>query len=667
MKRLNGSVTVFLTMIFLLVLSVITTGIMSAKIHGGAAIISTASAMALDSVFAEYDAELFAEYGILLFEGTDEEELVKRINTYLTPTVEKQSGRTDIFGIKIEGISIKNIETAVDKGGLLWMEESISYEKYAKAINLAADYLEIGNAAEMSETLENITDKMTDVAEDAGKINNMVKELIMYIDGVEYRDTYILDECEGREYFLKKFRNDGFIDDNPALSVITADYAVKIGNELEKAYYMELEGNSSGAWEILNKFYNDAGGVLGVTENLKERLRMVKDSCTGMEGQVCELEEYIKTTGQLLGEQIVTGMINDIDDMKDYEEIIREKMCDISALTASMEYNRALLTECRDILENYTGSEDILKLKNLMENYTYDGMDINYDFYKKTGTGSNIIKNLKKIFKKGIIGMAVPEGDTVSGRYVTLSDLASSTCGTGGTEALMSECDTGTRLAKKIIYGEYVMDHFNSYTDKEEGAALNYEVEYILNGKKYDADNLYETIKKIATVRSVINMAYLLTDTEKKESAYMTAQTVFGWTGAEGLVKAGQYLVMYMWAYAEGLVEVKALLSEGKIMPVKTEENWQLSYEKFLTLDLEPEQDKCEKGMDYEMYLRALLIFQDEGKKSANTMDLVELWKIASGDTKFRLRNYVFSVEAEIMYTVSDMNRRYTYSFAESY
>ena len=135
----------------------------------------------------------------------------------------------------------------------------------------------------------------------------------------------------------------------------------------------------------------------------------------------------------------------------------------------------------------------------------------------------------------------------------------------------------------------------------------------------------------------------------------------------EGIVKAGQYLVMYLWSYAEGLTEVKALLSGWKVLPFKNKETWHLSFEDFISLNFNPEEEKCEKGLKYEMYLRALLMFKDEGEKSAYTMDLVELWKIAKGDIKFRLRNYVFAIEAEIMYSVSGFNRKYNYLVAESY
>jgi hypothetical protein len=172
-------------------------------------------------------------------------------------------------------------------------------------------------------------------------------------------------------------------------------------------------------------------------------------------------------------------------------------------------------------LRNIEEGNDILRLKEIMQNYRYDGYDINYDFFRKSKSGLKILDNLKKILKQGVLGITIPEGDTVSTRYVSIDDLASSVCNTDNTDELMAECQTGTRIAKNIVYGEYVMDSFYCYTDKGTGPALNYEVEYILNGKRSDVENLYETVKKLATIRSAVNMVYLLTDSEKKEDAYL--------------------------------------------------------------------------------------------------------------------------------------------------
>lgn len=673
-NNLKGSVSLFVAMIFLLVISVITTTLLSARIEGAKAMVSTVATLALDSVFAEYDRELYEEYGILLIDGTKgKEDIAKRITGYLEPSFEIGEGimnftASELLGVAIEGVSVRRITKATDGGGLFWMDEAVDYEKYAKPINLAADYLSISDSNGQIETIEKIMDKMTDITDEVSVVDNSMKNLIEYVDGVEFQHVYVTDgDYRINEYFLRKFRVDGYMYEKLYIDSIVSDYIVRIDEELDDAYFLYMGGKMDRAKEILDKFRSDIGGVLSVTETVEMKYKLVDASCNIISGMVDELGEYIDEAGNMLGKEVAESMCGDIQELKDYKSCIKEKICDIPTMLSTMEFNKGLLLECQAILRNIEEGNDILRLKEIMQNYRYDGYDINYDFFRKSKSGFKILDNLKKILKQGVLGITIPEGDTVSTRYVSIDDLASSVCNTDNTDELMAECQTGTRIAKNIVYGEYVMDSFYCYTDKGTGPALNYEVEYILNGKRSDVENLYETVKKLAIIRSAVNMVYLLTDSEKKEDAYGLSKTVFGWMGVEGIVKAGQYLVMYLWSYAEGLTEVKALLSGWKVLPFKNKETWHLSFEDFISLNFNPEEEKCEKGLKYEMYLRALLMFKDEGEKSAYTMDLVELWKIAKGDIKFRLRNYVFAIEAEIMYSVSGFNRKYNYLVAESY
>ena len=53
-------------MIFLMVVSVITTTIMAARVRGAMAVVGCAASASLDSVFASYDSGLFSEFGVLL-------------------------------------------------------------------------------------------------------------------------------------------------------------------------------------------------------------------------------------------------------------------------------------------------------------------------------------------------------------------------------------------------------------------------------------------------------------------------------------------------------------------------------------------------------------------------------------------------------------------------
>lgn len=62
MRKIKGSVTLFVAMIFLLVITVIMTVITSARIQGAGIMVSTSVSCSLDSVFAGYDNELFDKF-----------------------------------------------------------------------------------------------------------------------------------------------------------------------------------------------------------------------------------------------------------------------------------------------------------------------------------------------------------------------------------------------------------------------------------------------------------------------------------------------------------------------------------------------------------------------------------------------------------------------------
>ena len=209
-NNLKGSVSLFVAMIFLLVISVITTTLLSARIEGAKAMVSTVATLALDSVFAEYDRELYEEYGILLIDGTKgKEDIAKRITGYLEPSFEIGEGimnftASELLGVAIEGVSVRRITKATDGGGLFWMDEAVDYEKYAKPINLAADYLSISDSNGQIETIEKIMDKMTDITDEVSVVDNSMKNLIEYVDGVEFQHVYVTDgDYRINEYFKK--------------------------------------------------------------------------------------------------------------------------------------------------------------------------------------------------------------------------------------------------------------------------------------------------------------------------------------------------------------------------------------------------------------------------------------------------------------------------------
>lgn len=504
---------------------------------------------------------------------------------------------------------------------------------------------------------------MEQISDMSEYIDGRLQEMIALVYGYEinngrvsindFKDNYIIQLALKDKIYNDKYRmfcNKFFYMDEQLkkIKIYMAD------NQYDKAENLKLD------------FENKLSSIISTIKRLETLLGIVGDCCTEIETRADNVKQYVTEAKDLLGDEITESFCTEMDSLKNYREILKENVCDILTFEKTLETDKAILIEMGSLVRNMSDETDYKYLMDLSEGYDCDGLAINIDNFIQRKKGNNLFKSLKKLFSQGILGLVLPEGDTISGRHISQTKLPS-TYITGSDKDYYKHDNNTTTLAKDIIYGEYVIDNFNSYTDKKEGTVLNYEVEYIINGEQYDAANLYETVKKIAAIRSVGNFACIMTDHEKRKQAEELAEITFGWTNVRPLIAAMKYVYLYMWSYAEGLADVKALLSGYKTGLIKTKDKWQVSYTDFLTLNLEIDEDAYKSGLSYEMYLRALLMFKDKTIKSSRTMDLVELWEKANGNKDFSIRNYIYGISGKILYTVKGLNKEYIYSFGQTY
>lgn len=154
--------------------------------------------------------------------------------------------------------------------------------------------------------------------------------------------------------------------------------------------------------------------------------------------------------------------------------------------------------------------------------------------------------------------------DEISSKVINYSDLASTI-----TDKYENNDSAFNKTADALLMNEYLMTKFNSYTDyldkdSNENDCLDYTLEYIIGGENSDKDNLEQVMLKLSGIRTGINLAYLITDQSKKAEAYSLAATALGFTGNMAIIKAGQYLVLSVWAYAEAVVDLRKLYSGEK-------------------------------------------------------------------------------------------------------
>lgn len=215
-----------------------------------------------------------------------------------------------------------------------------------------------------------------------------------------------------------------------------------------------------------------------------------------------------------------------------------------------------------------------------------------------------------------------------------------------------------------LLYGEYVMEHFSTAADEASSGALDYQVEYILEGKGSDRENLEAVIGKLLLLRFVANYAYIQTDAAMKAEAEALALTLCSLLAVPAVTKAAAQGILLAWAYGESVVDIRSLLAGNRVAFVKSKDSWQLSLSSLLTLGTEEDRNDgadAEKGVSYGDYLRILLFLEKQETAGIRTLDLIEQnLRLEQGLTFFRADQCVSRVE---FLSTCKLRRGITYQF----
>lgn len=212
----------------------------------------------------------------------------------------------------------------------------------------------------------------------------------------------------------------------------------------------------------------------------------------------------------------------------------------------------------------------------------------------------------------------------------------------------------GKGLLEKAAMLDYVDCHFSNAVNQKEDSVAKCEMEYILEGKDNDYDNLQDVVNEMMWLRMPINYAYLLTDETKKSEALTLAAAICTATGTEALIEVVKYLLLGCWAYGEALCDVRTLLADGEIAYIKNGANWQTDLK---NLTKPSASESKTGGMDYEDYL-LILLAKKHGKDLnicyARMLDLIEM-NLQKADETFSFRNCVGELSVQGSIHINDM------------
>lgn len=276
----------------------------------------------------------------------------------------------------------------------------------------------------------------------------------------------------------------------------------------------------------------------------------------------------------------------------------------------------------------------------------------------------NPIEHISVLRQSPVLSLVLPKDREISEKQIDLGETLGRRSVNRG---YGSFDDTGGRSGKAydLLFGAYLLEYFSAFTDEKKTGAMDYELEYILEGKGSDRENLEAVVKKLQILRFVPNYVYIQTDPEMKAEAEAMALTLCSILAVPAVTEAAAQVILLAWAYGETVMDIRSLMAGNRVPLVKTKESWQLTLPALLKLgtgeDSGAGRDQKE-GLEYRDYLRMLLFLESAETSAVRAMDMIEKTLREVRGMKFFHADYCVSrIEIESVY---QFRRGITYSFS---
>lgn len=570
MKK-NGSITIYLSLILLSVIILISVISETARINAVQAKSKSYTYMAAESVLAGYARQIYRDYGILLV--WENEPADKQIEKYIQDNINGADLKgigTNFMAVELVDVFTDKQKYVVDEGGKAFVEQIVSYVKYAGGINAAENLLK--KAEEYSQKNKadkpNINDVTYIIDKNSNKLRGLVKNIDLEITNL--KDTQKLKEkIDAASQKLKTIDNEIFNGD------------------------------------IQNNHNKNVKSFLGAYRKLIAELDMKAGK---VHSTIILIKQYEEKKEQFLKESGYTSDVRDyIDEDLEKLEKAEDKIKENKELGVS-KFSNIDSKNINIVLSSIKKSEEIQNdLESLSINRLID----------KDKKNQSIYESAKAFLESGILPLVLEDISDISDSAVSDSNLP--------TKFKTEKYDNSIceDIKNKAVISVYAGMKFGSFLNSAKDSALKYELEYIINGEDNDRENLKKTAEKIVAARNVMSFAYIVTDTEKIRAVSAVAASAAATIGLPFMEPIIKGLLLEAWSFAEAVSDVKQLYEGEKIPVMKTKENWNTSLDNLGKS--QNESYKGKKGMDYNAYLQMLICLEKDSDCIYRIMDLIQI------------------------------------------
>lgn len=612
MKSVKGQVTIFMSMVMMCIFALLCVLLESARTAGARWYLETAAASAMDSVFSQYHRLLWDSYRLLFMEYEKEEELEADFSGFIQPYLDKEGW----YPMELRQADVTEWLGATDNGGACLEEEILDYMKYGVwDMDFGEDTVDkLWEDGRQADAVKEVAEVYRGHAKDALKLEKAL-EAISESQGKQ------MDKKREGLACLQGYDGSGF-----------CRVAGDLIRELKRMPGL-VKNYSRQADALAGKLRESRGFFEGKTEDYSSQVR------GQLEGEIGQFEAYVDQDGERRQE------------IESLEEQSRHQIALVESVMEEAREVERIITEWESDDEDDEGPDlDALWSPVIRHFEQFSIRFLSFSHGVKDKKTEGLLKQVEKLYNSGLLELVLPDGVTPSNGVLDMTELPS------GSENLAGRGWSGTRLDHLLI-NEYCGKFFRYFPIRGEerqavgvegDGGLDYEIEYLIGGKKIDEENLALVVRRLLAIREGLNLIHILGDGQKRQEAQNLAMTITGVAGLTPLVFLTAFFVMSVWALGESLMDIRGLLAGKRVAIFKNRANWTLDLDKLLAIGREGRigTGGGEAGLGYLSWLKVLLFMGEIVHQEYRMMDMIQM-NICRKQKSFRMRRGICQVKLQ--------------------
>lgn len=189
---LKGSITVFFSMVMVIILSLVTMTIESARLACARLYFKQAAGYSLESLFADYYVPLFKDYGLLFLDvtyGEEENVVLEKYEKYLSYNLNPNKGmlkrKSFFYAAQAVDLKTEKIIYATEAGGEIVRRQIYGYMKYRLPTDFAGSFLAELDYFEQAEVVKDFFGQLKRLEDEFKEVDEAVSKFIVCIDKIK--------------------------------------------------------------------------------------------------------------------------------------------------------------------------------------------------------------------------------------------------------------------------------------------------------------------------------------------------------------------------------------------------------------------------------------------------------------------------------------------------